>query len=82
MSEGKNLTLYSRVDCSLCKKLQGHLEQFQHHHPFQLAVVDIDSDLAIQQKYNYLVPILIGDDGEEVNRYHFDPVAISEYLQT
>ena len=74
------VTLYTRHDCPLCGKLAAKLELFRQRHPFNLKVVDIDEDLAKHAKYNYLVPLLVGEGDREISRYLLDRNALQRYL--
>ncbi len=47
---------------------------------FELTLVDIDSDPELIEKYNDLVPVLVGDAGE-ICHYFLDLVALRRYLR-
>lgn len=52
------VTLYRRNDCLQCDQVQSDLDALQETVPHQLAVVDIDADEALKEKYRDLVPIV------------------------
>lgn len=46
---------------------------------FEIDVVDVDADPALEAKYNELVPVLEAD-GRELCRYFLDDAKVREYL--
>lgn len=55
------------------------LEALRRDLSFDLEVVDVDSDPAIERRYNELVPILL-HCGRELARWRLDPAAFRAYL--
>jgi uncharacterized membrane protein len=53
-----NVTLYTRENCSLCDEVKEYLKALQGQYPHRLAVVDIASDAALQERYGEQVPIV------------------------
>lgn len=70
------LILYSRPECGLCQDLEQELRAFQGELGFQLAVIDIDRDPALVERWGTRVPALIRDDGRLVCEYFLDPAAL------
>ena len=64
-------TLYWRSYCHLCEDMLAALQALRRSHSFELEILDIDEDPALQQRYDEWVPVLVRD-GEEVCHYHFD----------
>jgi thiol-disulfide isomerase/thioredoxin len=65
------LTLLSREYCHLCEEMHAALKQLQGRYDFDVVVVDVDRDPAIEEKWGDKVPVLL--DGErELCRYHLD----------
>lgn len=58
------LTLMFREYCSLCHKMREQLLPYQEAHGFELDVVDVDADEALEEQYNELVPVLLDGDTE------------------
>jgi thioredoxin reductase (NADPH) len=46
---------------------------------FEVVVLDVDVDPALEARYNELVPVLEAD-GRELCRYFFDAAKVREYL--
>lgn len=49
---------------------------------FIVDMVDIDSEDHIRQAYGHKVPVLTGDDGEEICHYFLDRQALDTYFST
>ena len=47
---------------------------------FDIDVVDVDADPALEAKYNELVPVLVAADGGELCHYFLDVAKVREYL--
>ena len=47
---------------------------------FDIVVVDVDADLALEEKYDELVPVLTDAGGEELCHYFLDVAKVREYL--
>lgn len=52
------VTLYTKEDCSLCKKALIDLRAFQESVPHNLAIVDIDQDKDLRKAFGHRVPVL------------------------
>lgn len=76
----KTLTLYSRAGCHLCERMINDLMILQQHQPFQILVIDIDSDEKLRDRYNERVPLLVGGK-QELCEYWIDSAPIVDYLQ-
>ena len=73
------LTLYGRTYCHLCDDMIAGLRELQTGVRFELEVVDVDSDPALEARYGELVPVLVGSAGE-ICHYHLDPAKVNDYL--
>jgi len=81
ISDGKAvLTLYSRQYCHLCHDMLAVLESLRGEFDFAIEVIDVDSDPALEEKYNELVPVLEAD-GRELCHYFLDVAKVREYLR-
>ena len=47
--------------------------------PFELEVVDVDADPALEARYGELVPVLVGPEGE-LCHYHLDRAKVDDCL--
>ena len=75
-----NLTLYSRTYCHLCDDMLAALEALRGEFVFEVDVVDVDTDPALEAQYDELVPVLVDKDGVELCRYFLDVPKMREYL--
>ena len=55
------------------------LEELRGEFSFEVAVVDVDADPALEQKYDELVPVL-ELDGQELCHYFLDTAKVREVL--
>ena len=74
------LTLYSRTWCHLCDEMLSGLQSLQSEQPFELTVIDVDSDPAREQRFGEWVPVLMHGD-RELCHYHMDSAAVTDYLR-
>jgi thiol-disulfide isomerase/thioredoxin len=73
------LTLYGRTYCHLCDDMLAALEAMRSEFRFDVDVVDVDADPALEALYDELVPVLTV--GEKVLCHYFlDAAAVREYL--
>lgn len=75
------LTLYGRAWCHLCDDMRAALEPLLAEFGAQVEVIDVDSDLVLEARYNELVPVLVCD-GVELCHYHFDEAQVRSALAT
>ena len=75
-----NLTLYSRTYCHLCDDMLAALESLRGEFVFEVAVVDVDTNPALEARYDELVPVLAAKDGAELCHYFLDVPKVREYL--
>jgi len=73
------LTLYSRAWCHLCDDMRAALEPLLAEFGAQVEVIDVDSDPALEARYNELVPVLLCD-GIELCHYRLDESRVREAL--
>ena len=55
------------------------LQKLRGEHAFDVDLVDIDADPGLAQKYNELVPVLLGGEAE-ICHYFLDEPKLREYL--
>ena len=70
-------TLYSRSWCHLCDDLHAALLALQGPgERFEVAVLDVDADPALVERFDELVPVLFGDPARpELCHYFLDAAA-------
>ena len=74
-----HLVLYGRAWCHLCEDMRVALEPLAVAAGARLDLVDIDSDPALQARYDELVPVLLCD-GIELCHYHLDEARVCATL--
>lgn len=78
------LTLYSRSYCHLCDDMLHALQAFQDAHQFQIQVVDVDQNPALVERYDELVPVLLGQKPaqaeQEICHYFLDTAKLEAFL--
>ena len=52
--------LYSRSYCHLCDDMLAALENLRAEFDFSVEVIDVDADVALVERYDELVPVLVG----------------------
>ena len=73
------LTLYSRAHCHLCEEMVAGLERLQPRYAFTLAVVDVDSDPRLAERFGDEVPVLVHGE-RELCRHRIDATGVGAYL--
>jgi len=52
------VTLYTKAGCHLCEEVEKDLQALQETNPHKLAIIDIDSDPALQSAYALDIPVV------------------------
>ncbi|MDR3098449.1 MAG: glutaredoxin family protein [Paraburkholderia sp.] len=68
---GVHLVLYGRAWCHLCEDMRVALEPLAAAAGARIELIDVDSDPALQARYDELVPVLVCD-GVELCHYRLD----------
>jgi hypothetical protein len=58
MNHPVQITLYTKPNCSLCDDLMADLAWLQRELEFTVVSQDITTDAALNEKFQYLVPVL------------------------
>jgi glutaredoxin-like protein DUF836 len=74
------LSLYSRPDCHLCEEMLDGLAKWQSIYNFEIAIIDIDQDPSLLDRFAARIPLLAADD-IEICQYHFDEKAFLQYFE-
>ena len=73
------VTLYTRVGCHLCDEAKSVLDEVMRERPFELSVIDVDTDPALVEAYGLEVPvILVG--GRKAFKYRVDAQSLKARL--
>jgi hypothetical protein len=68
------LTVYGRGYCHLCDDMIAALRALQGRFAFELQVVDVDTDAALEARYGELVPVLMSGERELCHYFLNEPV--------
>jgi hypothetical protein len=75
--EGKRVTFYGRAGCHLCDDAMNVLQRVRASHPFQLEVIDIETDDALLLGYLERIPV-VAVDGEELFEFFVDEFQLTQ----
>ena len=73
------LTVYARTYCHLCDDMIAALQALRGRFSFQICVVDVDSDAALEARYGELVPVLEAE-GRKLCHYFLDEEVVTDFL--
>lgn len=73
------LRLLSRQYCHLCQDMADELRLMQTRFSFELEIIDVDVDAALEERYGEWVPVLLVGD-REICHYRLDRSALENYL--
>lgn len=73
------LTLMSRAWCHLCHDMEKALAPIAEEFGVNLTVLDVDTDLELEKRYDELVPVLLHGE-TELCHYFLDEPKVREYL--
>lgn len=76
---GAHLVLYGRAWCHLCEDMCVALEPLAAAAGASIELIDVDSDPALQARYDELVPVL-ACDGVELCHYRLDEARVRAAL--
>jgi len=81
---GTHFIIYSRSYCHLCEDMLNALEQFRSAQVFTVEMIDVDAEATLLQHYDELVPVLVGQHGEQPLRqlchYFLDVSAVQQFF--
>ena len=79
MTNALVLTVYARTYCHLCDDMITALQALQGRFQFEIKVLDVDRNSALEARYGELVPVL-ESDGRELCHYFLDEPAVTAFL--
>ncbi len=71
MSESIHVEIYSRPGCHLCDDAKVVVERIRQRHPFTLAIINIETDPALETAYGTEIPV-ITINGNKAFKYRVD----------
>ena len=76
--------LYSRSYCHLCDDMLAALENLRAEFDFSVEVIDVDADAALVERYDELVPVLVGQrlgkPEQQLCHYFLDLPVVRDFL--
>lgn len=79
--ETVRLTVYGRSYCHLCEDMVRALESMPGRYAFDIEMIDVDSDPALEAKFGEWVPVLFHGD-ERICHYHLDHERLTAHLDS
>jgi glutaredoxin len=76
----QQVTLYTRAGCHLCDDALAVIDDVRRQRPFELRVVDIDSDPELVELYGHEVPVVFVGNGAAF-RFRVDAAALRLRLE-
>ncbi|MFL9923558.1 glutaredoxin family protein [Herbaspirillum lusitanum] len=77
--------IYSRAYCHLCDDMRDALHLLLQERPCEIEMIDVDADPLLLEKYDELVPLLMGKTraGKLVRLCHYflDATAVSAFTE-
>jgi glutaredoxin len=75
------VVIYSRSGCHLCEEMKALVDRVGRSVPFNLTVVDISNDDALEERYGVEIPVLV-INGEQVARYRVSEGEFRQRLES
>ena len=75
------VTLFTKVECGLCREAETMLQRLRQKLPLELEVVDIEGDPALYNSYWDRVPVVVVE-GREVAAAPLDEALLWKALST
>jgi glutaredoxin len=72
--------IYSKPQCPLCDEAKEVLDRVRRRVPFELREVDITSDPALFQEYQYDIPVVFVN-GRKAFKHHLEAKAVEARLR-
>jgi glutaredoxin len=75
VSPSARVVVYTAAECSLCERALEIVREMQASARFELDVIAIDGDAALEARYREHLPV-VEIDGEQAFTYFVDPEAL------
>ena len=66
-----SVDIYSRPDCHLCDEAKEVIGRVQHRVPFELRVINVETDPKLEKEYGEQIPVVF-INGSKAFKYHVD----------
>ena len=76
----KRVELFTRAGCHLCDDAKAVLERVRAEVPFELALVDVDGDPVLADRYGLEVPVVVVE-GRKHAKYTVDEAAFRRRME-
>jgi len=77
-----HVIMFTRKRCSLCDKAHEALERVRAAHPFDLTVVDLDTEAPPEKKAAYDIEVPVVElDGRKIMKYRVDEARLLRLLE-
>ena len=63
--------LFTRAGCCLCDEAHESIERVRAETPFELEIIDIDTDPTLVERYGWEIPVVLVD-GKKIAKLHLD----------
>ncbi len=73
------LTIFGATGCGLCEQMLYELEELRGELGFELDIIDITADEALERVYRTRIPVLACRD-EAICEYFLDPMVLRQAL--
>jgi glutaredoxin len=75
-----HVELYTRQRCHLCDVAKDALDRVRATSPFELTIIDVDSDAELTERYGLEVPVILVD-GIKHAKFRVDEAALHKRLE-
>jgi len=77
MSEPIRIEIYSRPGCHLCDEAKEVIDRVGRRVPFNVSVINIDNDPALQKLYGEQIPVVF-INGNKAFKFHVDEAELEK----
>ena len=78
----RTATLFTREACGLCHEMREVLDGARAQHPFELLVIDLDTEATEAQREAYTLEVPVLElDGRKVAKYRIDEARLLRLLE-
>ena len=74
------IDIYSRPGCHLCDAAKSVIERVQHRFAFDLRVINIETDAALEKEYGDQIPVVF-INGNKAFKYHVDEAELEKKVK-
>lgn len=74
------IDIYSRPGCHLCDEAKAVIERVQNRFSFDLHVINIETDPALEKQYGEEIPVVF-INGNKAFKYHVDEAELEKKVK-